>query len=132
MEQYADAVLRRCKELEASTGKKPSLNSLAHEFRVSRPTINTVLDIATGKRPSREERRPENRKFTAPLDEATRREIVRLYHHEELEQKEVGLQCGVHRSTVERVLGYRDTERGEGRSDGRKRRSCKSTPVKNG
>jgi AraC-like DNA-binding protein len=132
VEQNADAVMRRCQELETATGKPPSLNTLAREFGVSRPTIKTALDIATGKKPSREERSPEKRKFTAPLDEATRQTIVQLYHRQDVEQKEIGVRLDVHRSTVERVLNNYDEKRGIKRVDGRKRRSRKLSDDKEG
>jgi predicted DNA-binding protein (UPF0251 family) len=115
--------LRRFEEIESTTGKKASLNALGREFNVSRPTIRTALDIATGKRPPRHERKREKGKFTMPLDESKRQEIIRLYHEEHMEQKEVGVQVGVHRSTVERILNDWDKKRGEKREDGRKRRS---------
>ncbi len=110
VEENADAVLQRYEEIERSTGMKPTLNDLAGEFNVSRPTIRTALDIATGKRPPRHERKCEKRKFTMPLDEPKRQEIIRLYHVEHVEQKEIGVQCGVHRSTVERVLNNWDKD----------------------
>lgn len=128
VEENADTVFRRQNEVQETTGKKPTLKSLADEFGVSRPTIATALDIATGKRLTRKERRAERRKFTMPLDEDARREIVRLYHEDQLEQREVGRRCGVHRSTVERVLNDWDKERGIKRMDGRKRRSHNRPP----
>jgi predicted DNA-binding protein (UPF0251 family) len=127
VEQYADAVMRRYQELETATGKTPSLNALAREFGVSRPTIKTAIDIATGKRPKRGDRQREKRKFTMPLDEATRQKIVQLYHKGEVEQKEVGVRCGVHRSTVERVLNEWDKKRGIKRLDGRSRRRTRKS-----
>lgn len=123
VEENAEAVLRRQRELEEATGKKPTLKALAGEFKVSRPTIATALDIATGKRLARQERRLEKWNYTMPLDRAQRHEIIRLYDETPLTLKEIGTRCGVHRSTVERILNARDKERGVKRVDGRQRRS---------
>ena len=125
VEQNAEKVSCAGLKKSRSRRKKPSLNMLAREFGRSRPTIKTAIDIATGKRLPRHDRKREKRKFTTPLDEATREEIVRLYHQEEMEQQEVGDRIGVHRSTVERVLNDWDKKRGIKRPDGGKRRSRK-------
>ena len=88
----------------------------------------SALDIATGKRPAHDNRKREKRKFTMPLDAAARKEVIRLYHEENLDFNEVGRRCDVHRSTVERILNAWDVERDEKREDGRKRRSRESRP----
>lgn len=126
VEENAEAVMRRQNEIDRDTGKKPSLTVLANEFGVSRPTIKTALDIAAGKRPTREDRRRQKRKFSPPLDEQTRRLIVELYHGHQgkpwLGKKEIAGQLGISRTTVDRVLNAYDNERGVKRPDGRKRR----------
>jgi hypothetical protein len=123
VEQNAEGVLRRRDEIEKETGKRPSQNVLAREFGVSRPTINTALEIATGKRQRRKDRPPAKRNFRSPLDDAARQKIIRLHLEGRLTKEEIGDHCGgVHRSTVDRVLNAYYAERGEKRPDGRKRR----------
>jgi AraC-like DNA-binding protein len=125
VEENADEVLRRRDDIEKVTGKKPSLNALAREFKTSRPTITRAIEIATGELLRREERPREKRKFTMPLEDETRKQIIQLYHEERLPMKEVGARCDVHRSTVERILNDWDAQRGEKRADGRKHRKRK-------
>jgi hypothetical protein len=131
VEVNAEKVLRRRDEIKKATGKTPTLNSLAKEFGKSRPTISTAIEIATGKRQPRD-RRHKKRKFTMPLDDSARHQIVQLYHGGNMELKDIGDRCGVHRSTVERVLNDWDKTRGQKRVDGRKRRSSKSPGDKDG
>jgi hypothetical protein len=118
VEENADAVWARHQEIQRETGKEPSLRVLASEFGKSRPTIKTAIDIATGKRTKAEKSR---RKFTPPLDESSRGEVIRLFDEEGLEQKEIAERLDIHRNTVARFLNARDEERGEKRPDGRRR-----------
>jgi hypothetical protein len=122
VERNANNVLRRRNEIEEATGKRPSLKVLSLEFGVSRPTINAALEIATGERPRRQDRPSKKRKFTTPLDDAARQEIIRLHRTGQLTKNEIGNRCGVHRSTVDRVVNDWYVKRGETRPDGRKRR----------
>ena len=119
--QNAQAVKKRYIELEAETGKKPSLTVLAKEFGRSRPTISRALDIAeegeTGGQPAKH-RRPSNPvKGNVELEQK-----IEDMHFAGRSNKEIGEVLSVSRSAVTHALDRLYERLGKPRPDGRKRR----------
>ncbi len=116
--ENAEAVMARFETLQAS-GKKPSLNVIAKEFGVSRPTITRALDIALGSDKSGTHRKEPTVSVKGNPD--VEAEIARL-HDDGMLNKDIGQKLGISRSTVTNALDRLYEQRGLPRPDGRSTR----------
>lgn len=114
--ENAEAVMARFDALQAS-GKKPSLNAIAKEFGVSRPTITNTLDIALVGNDKAATHRKEPT-VSVKGNAEVEAEIARL-HDEGMLNKNIGKKLGIGRSTVTNALDRIYQERGIPRPDGR-------------
>lgn len=115
--ENAASVKARFDELKKS-GKKVSLNAIAKEFGVSRPTITRALDIASSddKTEMARHRKEPTVKVKGNLEIENR--IAEL-HDEGLPNKDIGTTLNISRSTVTNALDRLYQKRGLPRPDGR-------------
>ncbi|EMI44888.1 Resolvase domain protein [Rhodopirellula sp. SWK7] len=117
--ENAEAVMARFQELQAS-GRKPSLNAIAKEFGVSRPTITRALDLAISDddEPAKHRREPT---VSVKGNAEVEAEIARL-HDSGMLNKDIGKTLNISRSTVTNALDRIYEQRGLPRPDGRSTR----------
>lgn len=120
----AQAVLARYLQIQAETGKKPSCNSIAKEFGVSRPTILKALDEAqsNGSAAAAEHRRQPMVKVKGNAEVEARIESL---HDSGMLEKDIAADIGVSRSTITSALSRLYQTRGVEKPDGRRERHHK-------
>ncbi len=116
--ENAEVVMARFSSLQA-LGKKPSLNAIAKEFGVSRPTITYALDAALGGDKTAAHRKEPTVSVKGNVE--IEAEIARL-HDEGMLNKDIGQSLSIARSTVTNALDRLYEQRGLPRPDGRNTR----------
>ncbi|TWU32786.1 hypothetical protein Q31b_57960 [Novipirellula aureliae] len=117
----AEAVLARYNEIAESTKRKPSCNTIAKEFDVSRPTILNALDFANGKRKGAGTKHRREPKIRIKGNPDVEKQIEELHAASVLE-KDIAAVIGVSRSAITAALIRLYEKRGVPKPDGRRTR----------